>query len=120
MSIINTNKFKINSSLRVPLIVLSFYALAFAFLPTTAHAANWGDNLATKIDEIYRQLQPVVLSIGTLSLAFGAIQWGTSGGNVDKKSMGKQILLTTAISIAIYFSAGSFVNWAKDNLVINF
>jgi ribose/xylose/arabinose/galactoside ABC-type transport system permease subunit len=102
-------------------LALGFIAISLVFLPTTAFAAaNWGDNIATKIDGIYTQLQPIVLSLATLGIAFGSIQWATSGGNVDKKAMGKKILFGAAVSVAMYFSASAFVLWAKDNLKIEF
>jgi ribose/xylose/arabinose/galactoside ABC-type transport system permease subunit len=120
MSNMSINTTKIIGTLQVTLIAFAFLGTAFVLSPTTAFAADWGQNIANKINDIYTQLQPIVISLATLGIAFGAIQWATSGGNVDKKSMGKKILFGAAISIALYFSAGAFVNWAKDNLKIDF
>lgn len=120
MSNMSINKTKIIGTLQVTLIAFAFLGMAFVLSPSTAFAADWGQNIANKINDIYTQLQPIVISLATLGIAFGAIQWATSGGNVDKKSMGKKILFGAAISIAMYFSAGAFVNWAKDNLKIDF
>lgn len=111
---------KKRSILQVSFIALSILGLSVLLTPTTAFAADWGTNIARKIDDIYNQLQPIVISLATLGIAFGSIQWATSGGNVDKKAMGKKILFGAAISIALYFSAGAFVGWAKDNLKIEF
>lgn len=117
MSNLGTKKIAV---FQVGLIALSILTLSVILAPTTAFAADWGTNIANKINDIYTQLQPIVISLATLGIAFGSIQWATSGGNVDKKSMGKKILFGAAISVAMYFSAGAFVNWAKDNLKIDF
>ena len=115
-----TKSVKISPIVQTLSIAFGILGLAILLNPTKIYAADWGQNIATKIDDIYKQLQPVVLSLATLGVAFGAIQWATSGGNVDKKSMGKKILFGAAISVALYFSAGAFVTWAKDNLKIEF
>ena len=114
------NRTKIINTIQVVLIAFAFFGTSFLLTSTPIFAADWGQNIATKINDVFAQLQPIVISLATLGIAFGAIQWATSGGNVDKKSMGKKIFFGAAITIAIYFSASSFVNWAKDNLAIQF
>ena len=101
-------------------LAVGFLVVSLILLPAPTFAADWGRNIANKINDIYTQLQPIVLSLATLGIAFGAIQWATSGGNVDKKAMGKKILFGAAVSIALYVSAPAFTSWAVENLKIEF
>ena len=107
-------------STKVLSISILILGITVLITPTNVFAADWGQNIASKIDDIFKQLQPIVISLATLGIGFGAIQWATSGGNVDKKAMGKKIFFGAAVAIAIYFSAGAFVSWAQTNLKIEF
>lgn len=98
---------------------LFIFGVSIFTTPLTVYSA-WGDVISSKITDFQQQLAPVFYAFSALALMFGAFQYLTASGNVDKRTLGKNILFGVIVAIIIFSSAPSLVTWASTNLRIEF
>lgn len=96
--------------------LLTIFALTFLILPAIASASVEGD-ICALLNRVKTILLVVGIGIAVILIIVGGIMYMTAGGDDEKASKAKKIIINSLIGVAIMLVALVLVSWVQGLLM---